>query len=141
MEIEFMKIKEELDKINKKLDSFDKRLSKFEGILQSPKKSFDKKLSVKEFLLSLKTDGDVQKTLAIGYYLENYKELRIFNRKDLESAFREAKEGIPSNTNDKVNQSIKKGHMMEADEKKDNLKAWSLTNTGEKFVESSFKDE
>ena len=30
---------------------------------------------------------------------------------------------------------------MEAKEKKDNLKAWTLTNSGEKYVENNLKKE
>lgn len=79
-------------------------------------------------------------TLVLGYYLEKHRDLLAFNIKDLESAFREAKESVPDNINYKVVKNVEKGHMMEAKEKKDNLKAWNLTASGEKFVENNLKE-
>ena len=63
-----------------------------------------------------------------------------FNTKDLAEGFRSAKEPPPTNMNDKVNLNIRKGHMMEAKEKKDKSKAWVLTNSGEKFVEEGLPE-
>ncbi|MHA1252320.1 MAG: hypothetical protein ACTSRP_20210, partial [Candidatus Helarchaeota archaeon] len=62
-----------------------------------------------------------------------------FNIKDLEKGFKLAKEKIPNNINYKVYRNISQGYMMERDEKKDNLKAWTLTRSGEEFVKSKFQ--
>jgi len=59
----------------------------------------------------------------------------------LEEYFKKAKEKPPLNINNKVNANIKKGYMMEVDEKKDNLKCWCLTNSGIEFCENNFKKE
>lgn len=59
--------------------------------------------------------------------------------KDIESGFRAAKEPLPKNINDNINKNISKGHMMEAEQKKDNKLAWVLTNTGEQCVEQGFE--
>jgi hypothetical protein len=64
--------------------------------------------------------------------------MTTFNTADLEKGFRAAKEPIPINMNDKVNMCIKNGHMMEAEIKKDNMKAWEITRSGEKYVEENF---
>jgi hypothetical protein len=98
-----------------------------------------KELSVKEFIISKKPSNDVEKTLAIGYFLERYAEATSFNIDDLGRYFELAKEPVPTNINDKVNLNIKKGHLAEAREKKNNKKAWMVTNSGEKFVEDGFK--
>ena len=99
-----------------------------------------KRTSLKEFLLSKKPSNDVQKTLAIGYYLEKFDSLESFNGDEIESAFLIAKEKAPDNINDKVNMNIRKGHIMELKEKKNNKKSWCLTSTGEILVENNFKD-
>jgi len=109
-------------------------------ILRTEYTTNKKPISIREFLLSKKLQNDVQKTLAIGYYLEQYQNMTRFNVKDLEDGFRKAKEPLPSNINDKVNMNIKKGHMMEAKEKKDNLRAWYLTNTGMNFIERNLEN-
>lgn len=97
-----------------------------------------KKLSIKEFLLSKKPNSDVQKALVIGYYLEKYEGYSSFNVPDLEKGFRSAKETVPNNINLCIIRNVQKGHLAEAKEEKNNLKAWYLTNTGGIFVESNF---
>ena len=95
-----------------------------------------KKLSVKEFLRLRKIKSNVQRILLIGYYLEKHNGEASFNSKDLQSAFRGAKEPLPTNMNAFINQNIKNGHIMEEPEKKDNKKAFVLTNTGEEYDEN-----
>jgi hypothetical protein len=41
---------------------------------------------------------------------------------------------------DKIQKNIAKGYMMEVSEEKDELKAYVLTNRGEKFVKNDFKN-
>ena len=132
---------EEITKIKSKLEELEKRTSELEKASQTKPEAAKKRISTKEFILSKKPRDDVQKTLAIGYYLEKYEGFSTFNVRDLEKGFRAAKEPIPGNINAEVNLNIKKGHMMETDEKKDNLKAWVLTNSGEKYVEGNFQKE
>jgi len=132
--------KEGIADIIKKLDDHERRISALEGM---PQKTISegKKLSVKEFILEKKPSDDVRRTLVIGYYLEHFEGMDKFNVKDLTEGFRLAKELLPANINDKVNLNIAKGYLMAAKEKKDKLKAWVLTNTGEKFVENGLKTE
>lgn len=128
---------EELRKI---LDDHEKRISKLEGLFTARPEGVQKHLSPKEFILSKQPKDDVQMTLVLGYYLEKHRGLLAFNTKELENVFREAKESVPDNINYKVVRNIEKGHMMEAKEKKDKLKAWNLTASGEKFVENNFQE-
>lgn len=130
---------EEIMEIKKKLEEHEERISKLESSFQAKPEAVKKEVSVKEFIISKKPKNDVQKTLAIGYYLEKYRDFSSFNAKDLEEGFRAAKEKAPENINHRVIKNIEKGHMMEAGQKKDNLKAWVLTNSGEQSVESGFE--
>ncbi len=102
-------------------------------------KNTAKKIALTEFIKDKKPAGDVQKTLAIGFYLEKFLNLTSFNAGDLEQAFTRAKETKPLNMNDKVNMNIRGGYMDEATDKKDGRKAWYLTTTGEQYVENNFK--
>ena len=131
----------EILEINKQLENHEKRIRELEVLSQTKPELTSKKLSIKEFILSKKPKGDVQKTLAIGYFLEKYERLTSFNIKDLEEQFMAAKEPVPINTNVDVDRNIARGHMMKAKEKKDNKIAWVLTNSGETFVESGFKEK
>jgi hypothetical protein len=132
---------EEITKITRKLEEHDQRISAIERSLQASPESVKKRVSVKEFILSKKPKNDVERTLSIGYYLENWEALSAFNVKDLEKGFRDAREKVPNNINLCVIANTGKGHMMEAKGKKDNLKAWVLTNSGEKYVEGDFRKE
>lgn len=129
------------EEIREKLADLEERIGKLEGLFKSNPKVVSKEISIKEFILQKTPKDDVQKTLAIGYYLEKYDNLSVFNAKDLEDAFSRAKEKPPKNINYKVIKNIEKGYMMESKDKKDNLKAWSLTNSGEKVVENNFEKE
>ena len=136
-----MSLNEEIMKIKEILGEHGKRLSKLESLIQTKPETTKKKTSIKEFLLSKKPSSDVEKALAIGYYLEKYENFSSFTAKDLEEGFRDAKEPIPPNIWDKIQLNVKKGHMMEKKEKKANLKSWNLTNSGEKHVENDFESE
>lgn len=130
----------EIEKIKKKLEEHEQRLTILESVYKGKsQKKINKKLSIKEFIISLKPKDDVQITLAIGYFLEKYKKYSTFNARDIERGFKDAKEKIPSNPSDKIQKNISKGHIMDAKEKKDNKKAYLLTNSGERFVENNLK--
>jgi len=132
---------DEVGAIKKKLEEHEKRISKLEGLISKKPDSVQKKISIKEFILSKNPTDDIQKTLTVGYYLESYKGFSSFNKNDLEKGFRDSKEQVPTNINDKVNKNVERGYMMEADEKKESLKAWVLTNSGERYVEHNFKED
>ncbi len=133
---EFQLILEELKKLNERVSKLESSPS---ALPTTPNESKGKKTSLKEFLLEINPADDVQRTLAISYYLENQEGMASFNKTDIDKGFRTAKERVPSNINDKVGMCIKNGYMMEAEDKKDSLKAWVLTSTGEKVVTGGFK--
>ena len=119
----------------------EERIMKLEKLLQTKPEAIRKKLSIREFILSKNPKSEAQRTLAIAYYLEKHESSAAFSVKDLESGFRRAREKIPGNTNYEVIRNIQKGYMMEAEEKKDNRKAWCLTNPGVQYVENDFPEE
>lgn len=130
--------------IYRQLDDHERRLSALESALQAKQTSGEparKRISLKEFILSKKPKDDVQRTLAIGYFLEKYEEFSRFNSKDLTTAFRSSKEKVPLNVSDKLQMNVKKGHMMDSGEKKDNMKSYVLTSSGEQLVENNFQKE
>ncbi len=95
-----------------------------------------KKQSAKEFLIGKNISSELQRVVALAFYLERQEALTSFNVSDLEAAFRQAREKLPKNMNDAVNKNIARGFLMEAAEKKDSKKAWLLTATGERYVET-----
>jgi len=95
-----------------------------------------KRQSAKEFLLGKSISSELQRVVALASFLERQEGLATFNVSDLEGAFRQAREKLPKNMNDAVNKNIARGFFMEAAEKKDSKKAWQLTATGERYVDS-----
>ena len=131
----------DITELPKKIDELERRLSVLEASFgtvgtsgESPKRGV-KPPSAKEFLLSKKFTTELDKTLALGYYLEYTEGATPFNTSDLTESFKSAREKPPKNLNDAVNKNISRGYIMEDPEGKDNKKAWVLTNSGEEFVE------
>jgi hypothetical protein len=62
-----------------------------------------------------------------------------FTKADLEKDYSDAKEPVPSNIGVNIKHCIKQGHMMEADEKKNNKTAYVITRSGEQFVKAGYK--
>jgi hypothetical protein len=98
-----------------------------------------KKLSIKEFLLQHQPATDIQRTLAIGYFLENHTGLACFTRAELEKGYRDAKEPLPSNISVNIAHCIKHGHMMDGEEKKNNKATYVITRSGEQFILAEYK--
>ncbi len=127
--------------VKKVLEEHEKRISQLEGLSKTKPETVTTKPSIKDFIRSKKPQDDIQKTLAIGRYLENYEGFSSFNVKDLDKGFRDAKEPVPQNINDKVNKNIDKNYIMQAKAKKDGKKAWYLTTRGEEYVDSGFQEK
>ena len=98
-----------------------------------------KKLSIKEFLLEQPPITDIQRTLAVGYFLETHAGMASFTKAEIERGYRDAKEPTPSNIGVNIKHCIKQGHIMEAQEKKNNKTAYVTTRSGEQFVAAGYK--
>jgi hypothetical protein len=131
----------EIEEIRKILQEHDKRITDLEKRSSTHPPEDQKELTVREFMIQQNPKNDVQKSLLIGYYLENFRGISPFNLNDLKTVFNKAKEPLPPNLNDKVNMNIAKGYLAEADEKKDSKKAWFVTQTGKKAVEDGLNKQ
>ena len=106
-----------------------------------PKEANIKQLSIREFLNEKKPTNDVERVLGMGFFLEKYEGYTCFNVDDIKNAFVKSKEPLPQNIHDKINMNIRKGHITEYPEEKDNKKSYHLTTTGEKTIEQGFKSD
>lgn len=133
---------QKLDAILDAIKGLDSRITKIETGAAGGKalaRASAKKTLIKEFLLDQPPTTDIQRTLAIGYFLENHAGMASFTRPDLEKSYSDAKETPPSNISVNIRHCIKQGHMMEADEKKNNKTAYVVTRSGEQFVAGGYK--
>lgn len=139
-------IDNKLDAILKAIQNLETRITRIEsadrqasvGQKVTPG-SGSKKLSIKEFLLEHPPTTDIQRTLAVGYFLEAHVGMASFTRADLERGYQDARESAPSNISVNIKHCIKQGHMMEAQETKDNKTAYVITRSGEHFVAAGYK--
>jgi len=135
-------IDKKLDAILDAIKALDTRITKIETGAPNgeiPARASPKKTSIKEFLLERPPATDIQRTLAIGYFLENHAGMASFTSLDLEKGYSDAKETRPSNISVNIKHCIKQGHMMEAEEKKNNKTAYVVTRSGEQFVAGGYK--
>lgn len=134
----------EINELKSKIKDLETRIAKLEysnKVNPDVNQPVDqKKTSIREFIKSKNPKNDVQKTLAMGYYLEKYELVESFNLADIKKCFKDAREKQPLNISDKIQLNIKKGHIMDYNDKKDDLKAYVLTNTGENYVDNDFRE-
>lgn len=135
-----------LDAILEAIKSLEERVTRIECGRPLPRvgdnataPAVSKKLSIKEFLLEHPPITDIQRTLAVGYFLETHAGMASFTKAELEKGYRDAKEPKPSNISVNIKHCVKQGHMMEADERKNDKTAYVITRSGEQFVAAGYK--
>lgn len=112
------------------------------GEMRSPKSSQvrgdgGKAASPREFIDRHGLKRHVDIVLAFGFFLEKIRGLKSFSGADINTCYYEAKVE-PSNTSQMIINNIKKGFIMQS--KKTGARAtYTLTRTGEGFVERGFK--
>lgn len=92
-----------------------------------------KVMSVAQFFRKVSPKSDVDRVLAAGYFLEKFNNQDNFTASEVSETIRSAKIPPPNNTNDSINQNIKKGHMMPSGDK-EGKKAFVLTSDGEEAI-------
>lgn len=95
-----------------------------------------KKTSLAEFLKTKNPKSHGDKILAFGYFLEKFRDYSSFNLNDIDTCYKEARIPKTKNFPHYIAQLIRDGYLMDAEEKKDNKKAWILTDSGLKYVEN-----
>ncbi|MEW6002147.1 MAG: nucleotidyl transferase AbiEii/AbiGii toxin family protein [Nitrospirota bacterium] len=95
----------------------------------------DKKISLVDFLKSKNPKSHGDKILVFGYYLEKFMGEASFNLSDIEKCYAQARIPKTKNFAPYITQLIRDGYLTDAEEKKDNKKAWGLYDKGLKYVE------
>jgi len=70
-----------------------------------------------------------------AYWLFKVEKMATFNVQDILECYDKTRKAKPSNVNQIINQNVASHVFAEASEKKDGLKAWVITRTGEEHVE------
>jgi hypothetical protein len=93
-----------------------------------------KAVSIREFVQQLGFKKHTDITLAFGYYLERQADTAEFTPADINNCYYEAKIET-SNTSQMIVQNIRRGHIMLAKTKEKGKKRYTLTTSGEKYIE------
>lgn len=100
-----------------------------------------KKYSLAEFLKTKDAKNHGDKILVFAYYLQEYENISSFNLDDIEQCYMKVKVPKTTNFSPYFTQLVSKGYIMDATEKKDNKKSWTLTNSGDEYVGSLSRQE
>jgi hypothetical protein len=73
--------------------------------------------------------------VVFAYWLFKVEKMATFNVQDILDCYNKTRKAKPSNVNQIINQNVASHIFAEAPEKKDSLKAWVITRTGEEYVE------
>lgn len=91
--------------------------------------------SLTSLLREKKFANSVELVMGVAYYIDQVKKISPFNTKDIEEELALAREQKPTNINQNINLNIGKSFIIEAKEKKDNKKAFKVSNNGIAWVE------
>ena len=94
--------------------------------------------SPREFIDRYGVKRHVDIVLAFGYFLEKIRGQRNFTGADINTCYYEAKVE-PSNTSQMIINNIKKGLIMPQSKKAGARASYTLTRTGEQYVDAGFK--
>lgn len=122
--------------LRRRLEALEQRVAELEQAKQPgvPKRS-PKGMAMNEFLRAFGPTSEVERGLGVAYYLCQYGGLGSFNIEDLRGGLRQAALAEPANISDLCNKLVRKYWFDAVPQKKDDLKAWELTNTGIEEVE------
>jgi len=118
-----------------------KELTKSEAILQPSVATPETKplglpVSLAEFVKS-KSSPDQHNVLVVifGYWLIHKENLKSFNSKDIKKCYDDTRISESKNTSQYLNYAQGSGYFKRLDEEKDGLTAWTITPTGDEYVE------
>ena len=129
---------EERPDVNAVIMDHERRITALESLFKEEPPVAAKKISIAEFLRAKDPRTDVERVLAIAYYLEAKDRLGTISLEDIRAGFRKAATPVPPNLSETVRKNVAKGHLMDSGERKNGTTAWIVTGTGKAYVESNF---
>lgn len=115
-------------------------VSPIKQVERTEKTSIALPTSLAEFLtLKGNPHQNTDRAMVFSYWLFKKQGTEVFNSNDIDKCYSDARLTKPTNTTDVMNTNQKKGYLVPTDEKKDNLKAWKITPSGEIYIEKELK--
>lgn len=97
----------------------------------------DTSMQIAEFLASLRhVDSHPSRVVAIAYYYEKRQPGHGITTRDLIDAYQRARIKRPQNFPDVIASCMRRGYLVEAG-RRDGMKVWQITSTGERLIEQA----
>ncbi len=100
-----------------------------------------KQLSAAELILQKNPKSDTELVLVIAYYLEKIKQRTSFDRKDILECISTNTIKKIKNVDEPIRRNVAKGRFTVVDHESNSKKTWTLTQTGEVFVENKLPED
>ncbi len=134
LEIALEAIDANIEKVRSLMEKVTKGQPITRGLSQGQPDAGLAELSIGEFVRRTNRKKGTDVGLAIAYYLFKVRGLGVINTKDLNGAYDEARLPKLTNPTDTLNTLVRSGRMKEGAEK-DNLKGFTITQSGETEVD------
>ncbi|MDZ5711280.1 hypothetical protein [Jeotgalibacillus haloalkalitolerans] len=100
-----------------------------------PETGSGEKPDIQKFLEKLPLNAEWQFTLAMAYYLSQFKQQPAFTAKMVRKQFREARHTVPNNIHLSVHTCVKKGYLQESGQQ-DLQKIYEVTDSGFAYIDT-----
>lgn len=94
----------------------------------------DTGVQIAEFLAAVRADSHPNRVAAIAYYHHKRQPNRGVTTRDLQDAYQRARAKRPQNFPDVIASCVRRGYLVEG-AKRDGMKSWVITRSGEQHVE------
>lgn len=105
-------------------------------VANEKKNKYKENMSIQEFLREKGFGSNTDKFLALAYYLEKFRDTDNFTTNDVKALFLEGKEKLPGNISDCAGKNTQKGYIQLVQGNKKNVKQYSITRSGEEFIDN-----
>lgn len=94
----------------------------------------DTGVQIAEFLAAVRADSHPNRVVAVAYYHHKRQPNRGVTTRDLQEAYQRARAKRPQNFPDVIASCVRRGYLIEG-AKRDGMKTWVITQSGERHVE------
>ncbi len=134
-----MSVQDRIAELEKRVDKLERRASVLDsssataGAIPPPSR---KEKAINEFMRDFQHATDGETILGVGYYLEVHEVHTVLNINDLRDGLNRAGLKRVKNITDVCNKLVSKGWYSLCKDKKEDMKAWVLTQTGIEEVQA-----
>lgn len=136
--MEMSRMSEEVEELQSQVEDLQERVTELEQRLNEGG-STDDAGDIREFVESFDPSSHTERSLAIAYYLETYRERENFTVNDIEEGYRECRVQAAGNLSDVLGR-MEDNNWLLRDGKENRKQLWRLTANGLDKLEEEIED-